>query len=85
MVNLVVTIEVENSKNADKVRGLEPHLKDAYIQDLYGVLNKHAALQGGVIQVGTIKRRLERISDRVMGEPDIITGVLLQVVQQRPI
>ena len=51
---------------------------------MYGMLNKHAALQGGVIQVGMIKDRLTSISHRVMGE-DMVNDVLLQVVQQRPL
>lgn len=83
-VIIVVVIEVDSAKKADKVKNLEPRLKDAFIQELYGVLNKHAALRGGVIQVGAIKKRLNSISHRVMGE-GIIEDVLLQVVQQRPI
>ena len=49
------------------------------------MLNRHAALKGGVIQVGIIKKRLNKISDRVMGDEDVVQDVLLQVVQQRPI
>ncbi len=83
-VIIVVVIEVGSDKDAGKVRNLEPRLKDAFIQDLYGVLNKHAALRGGVLQVGVIKKRLGSISNRVMGD-DVVKDVLLQVVQQRPI
>ena len=77
-------IEVENEKKAEEVRKYEPRLKDAYIQELYGVLNKHVALQGGVIKVDMIKKHLQDISHKVMGD-DVINGVLLQVVQQRPV
>ncbi len=84
IISLVVVIEVDGGGKADKVRKLEPRLKDAFIQELYGVLNKHAALQGGVLQVGMIKQRLAKISNRVLGE-DKVEDVLLQVVQQRPI
>lgn len=83
-VSIVVVIEVEGSGNAGLVTSLEPRLKDAYIQDLYGVLNRHAALKGGVLQVQVIKDRLLQISNRVMGE-GVVQDVLLQVVQQRPI
>lgn len=83
VVSLVVVIEVSNDKKAAKVESLAPRLKDAYIQDMYGILNKHAALRGGVVQVGPIKARLNRISNRVLGS-DVVEDVLLQVVQQRP-
>ena len=83
-LSLVIVLEVKNSWLKTKVEKYQPRLKDAYIQELYGVLNKHAALEGGVVNVREIKMRLHKISDRVLGE-DIVQEVLLQVVQQRPI
>lgn len=84
VVSIVVVIEVPSASAANDVKKFAPRLKDAYIQEMYGILNRHAALQGGVIQVGMLKDRLNAISHRVLGE-DKINGVLLQVVQQRPI
>lgn len=84
-VNLVVSLEVEGTGSADKVRQMQPRLKDAYIQDMYGSLNKNIALKDGVIQVGVIKERLNKVTDKIMEDPDIVHDVLLQVVQQRPI
>ncbi len=83
-VSMIVALEVFDSAAAGKVEHMSPKLKDAFIQDMYGVLNRHAALKGGVIQVGMIKKRLNKISNKVMGD-DVINDVLLQVVQQRPI
>jgi len=83
VVSMVVALEVE-AANAAKVTSLAPKLKDAYIQDLYGMLSEQAALKGGVIQVGYIKKRLNAISQEVMHDGEI-NDVLLQVVQQRPI
>lgn len=84
VLSLAVVIEVGGVSDADKVKAKQPRLKDAYIQDMYGILNENAALKGGVIQVNMIKKRLNSITDRVMGD-EIDTEVLLQVVQQRPI
>ncbi|MGH1377289.1 MAG: hypothetical protein ACRBB3_00545 [Alphaproteobacteria bacterium] len=84
VLSLAVVIEVEGVSDADKVKAKKPRLKDAYIQDMYGILNENAALKGGVIQVNMIKNRLNSITDKVMGDK-IDTEVLLQVVQQRPI
>lgn len=83
-VSMVVSLEVVDTASADKVKLLSPKLKDAYITDMYGVLNEHAALKGGVIQVGAIKERLNKITTKIMGE-HVVNDVLLQVVQQRPI
>jgi len=83
VVSMVVALEVNGGDSA-KVSSMAPKLKDAYIQDLYGMLSEHAALKGGVIQVGYIKERLNQISNEVMHDGEI-NDVLLQVVQQRPI
>ncbi len=84
VVSMVVAIEVGGVSDADKIKAMRPKLTDAYIQDMYGILNKHAALKGGIIQVQMIKERLNKITDEVVGDK-IDTEVLLQVVQQRPI
>lgn len=83
-VSMVVTIEVADPAAAAKVEELGPRLKDAYIQEMYGVLSKQDALVGGVVQVNQIKERLTAISHKVMGE-GVVQDVLLQAVQQRPI
>ena len=83
VVSMVVAIEVDES-NAERVKEISPRLTDAYIQSMYGILNRHAALKGGIIQVRIIKERLNKITDEVLGD-EIDTEVLLQLVQQRPI
>lgn len=83
-VSLVISLEVPDAKKAEEVKNLAPRLKDAYIQDMYGVLNRNVALKGGVIQVSMIKARLNKVSQKVLGE-GMVNDVLLQVVQQRPI
>ena len=83
-VSLVIALEVADEASAQTVEHQSPRLKDAYIQDMYGMLNQHAAMKGGVIQVSEIKSRLNKISTDVLGD-DVIQDVLLQVVQQRPI
>ena len=84
VVSMVVTIEVDGISNADKVKAMRPRLADAYIQNMYGILNKHAALKGGIIQVAMLKERLNKVTSDVVGD-DMGAEVLIQVVQQRPI
>lgn len=84
VVSLVVALEVSDAAAAERVKAMSPRLKDAYIQDMYGILNKHAAMKGGVLQVVDIKERLNKATTKIMGK-DVVHDVLLQVVQQRPI
>jgi flagellar protein FliL len=84
VVSLVVALEVNDAAGAEKVKEMTPKLKDAFIQDMYGILNKYAALENGVVQVSMIKKRLNEVTRKVMGE-DTVNDVLLQVVQQRPV
>ena len=83
-ISLVVSIEVPDEVSAKEVERLSPRLKDAFIQDMYGALNRKSAIQDGVLQVAPIKARLNKISTKVLGE-EMVNDVLLQIVQQRPI
>lgn len=81
-VSLVISIEVPDAATAEEVKRLSPRLKDAYIQDMYGALNRKSAMENGVLQVNAIKARLNKISTKVLGEGKV-NDVLLQIVQQR--
>ncbi|MGE4314378.1 MAG: flagellar basal body-associated FliL family protein [Pseudobdellovibrionaceae bacterium] len=83
-ISMVIVLEVSSAEQKALVEKMAPRLKDAYIQELYGVLNYKAALQGGVVQVGEVKKRLSTISSHVLGE-HVVNDVLLQVVSQRPV
>ena len=84
VISMVVSLEVGSVSEADKIKAAKPRLADAYIQDMYGVMNAHEALKGGILQVGMVKKRLGRVTDKVLGK-DVHAEVLLQAVQQRPI
>ncbi len=81
-VSIVVALEVKDSNSADIVRKMTPRLKDAYIQELYGILNHVAARNGGAIKINILKKRLNKMTVKVLGK-DVVQDVLLQVVQQR--
>lgn len=83
-ISLVVSIEVPSKEAAVEVERLSPRLKDAFIQDMYGALNRKNSMEKGVLKVGPLKARLNRISTQVLGE-DKVNDVLLQIVSQRPI
>jgi flagellar basal body-associated protein FliL len=84
MISLVVSIEVNSKEAAENITRLTPRLNDAYIQSLYGFLNRHVASRGGIIEINEVKKRLNEVTSKVVGN-DGFNDVLLQVVQQHPI
>ena len=83
LVSLVIVIETPDEAGKQHVTYMAPKLKDAFIQDMYGALNHEDVMRGGIIEVTALKNRLQKVSERVMGE-GVVNNVLLQVVQQRP-
>ena len=84
VISLVITLELPSQMTSEEARRMAPRLKDAYIQDMYGVLSRQAAMKDGVLEVAKIKARLNQVSARVLGDENV-NDVLLQVVSQRRI
>ena len=84
IISLVVSLEATTPEARAEIEKYSPRLLDAFIQDMYGALSRQAAMEGGLVQVGYIKSRLNRVSGEVLGK-DKVKDVLLQVLQQRPV
>ena len=84
IVSLVVSLEASSPEVKAEIEKYSPRLLDAFIQDMYGALSRKSAMEGGMVQVGYIKSRLNRVTAEVLGK-DKVKDVLLQVVQQRPV
>lgn len=83
IINISVTLEVEDAEKAKEIEKFAPRLKDAYIQDMYGALSSKAAMgSNGVVEVNIVKERLNKITSKVLGN-ESVRDVLLQAVQQR--
>ena len=82
IVHMTVKIEVKDKKAAGKVKKLRPRIRDAYLQDMYGVLTREAAMRGGALKVKVIAERLKAITEKVLDRD--VHDVLIQSVQQRP-
>lgn len=86
VVNLVVALEVKELSMVAKAERLEPRLKDAFIQDMYGTLARQSANRGGMLPLPSIKKRLLAVSNRILAdEKRSVNDVLLQMLQQRRI
>lgn len=85
VVSIVVALEVKDKHDAEFVNKMQPKIKDAFIQEMYGVIHNPKGLhEGQVVRVEILKKRLGKIGHKVLGD-DVVQDVLLQVVQQRPI
>lgn len=84
VMTIVITLEVPDVAAADGARQMSPRLKDAIIQDMYGVLSYKSAMKDGVINATKLKSRLNELTKKILGE-DKVKDVLLQVVNQRPV
>jgi flagellar FliL protein len=82
IVHMAVELEVTGKETAKKAKKLQPRIKDAYLQKMYGVLTREAAMRGGALKVKMISKKLKAITQKVMGEN--IHDVLIQSVHQRP-
>jgi flagellar FliL protein len=85
VINVAISLEVNGGGNVRKVHKLMPRITNAFLQDMYGVLNRHAALRGGALKVDMLKQRLQNISNKIVGDEKTINKVLLTVVEQRPV
>jgi flagellar protein FliL len=83
-VSMVVAFEVTDEETGKKLEAMKPRIKDAMIQNMYGMLNYKTAMDNGVLKVGYVKDRLNTAVQKVAGE-GVVKDVLLQMVQQNPI
>lgn len=85
MVSLVVTLELAPGEDRrDYVKKRLPKLNDAYLQALYGALDRKSLNRGGLIDVSLVKARLIKATERILGK-DYVKDVLVQAVAQRKI
>lgn len=85
MVSLIVTLELAPGiDRAAYVKQRLPKLNDAYVQSLYGALDRKTVKRGGLVDVGLVKAKLQKATDRILG-PGYVNDVLVQAVAQRKV
>ena len=80
--SVLVTLEVADPIDADRVIAMAPRLNDAHLTELYGSLNARDITEDGILDLRQLKRRLVTVSNRVLGR-DIVRDALIQTVSQR--
>jgi flagellar FliL protein len=82
LLQFTITVEAADEKAAGRIRDVQPRLTDAYIQDLYGALERRRLLDGKILDVARLRDELTRISTGVLGE-NAFRAILIQRVSQR--
>jgi len=79
----IETLTPEGMKNFEEIDHIKPRLTDAYIQDLYGAVRLgNSFLIGHIIDVTKIKKRLEKVTEKVLGEEHPVHKVLVKELHQ---
>lgn len=79
-VALSVTLETRNVNKRNKIIEKRQILRSAFLRDLYAVLPLQADHEP--VNLETVKIRLKRIADRVLGK-DVATDVLMETAYTR--
>lgn len=82
LVTLIITLEVDKQDDVDLVKKNMPRLTDAYMQKLYGALDKRMVTRGTLIDVELVKKRLDAPTKKILG-PDVVKDILVQSIAQR--
>ena len=80
--SVLVTLEVADASDADRVIAMAPRLNDAHLTALYGSLNAEDITENGILDLRQVKRRLVNVSNQVLGR-EIVQDALIQTVSQR--
>ncbi len=76
-----VTLETKNIGNKEKILENRTRLQGAFLRDLHALASLDNG-SGRAINAGTVKTRLQRVSDRVLGA-GVITDILIENVYTR--
>lgn len=82
LITIVVALRVRDQAAADTVGSRVPRIVDMFLTTLYGAIDEGEALDGSVINIPGVKKRLLAVTDQLFGK-DTVKEVLVQTVLQR--
>lgn len=82
-VSLSIALETKGVKNKNKIIKKRTELRSAFLRDLYAVLSLRVGTRRA-LDVDTVKIRLQRIADRILG-PGVVDSVLVESAYTRRI
>jgi len=82
VVSMIVALQISEEKNVAQVAHLIPKIKDAYMNALYGNLNKATYRNGQFLDVTKLKNKLVLVTQG-FADKKVIQDVLIQGISQR--
>lgn len=82
LITFVVALRVRDMAAEETVAGRVPRIVDTFLTTLYGAIDEGDVLNGSVVNIAGVKKRLLAVSDQLFGK-DTVKEVLVQTVLQR--
>jgi|SRR5579859_4502749 flagellar basal body-associated protein FliL len=82
-VTVGIALELVEGMKADSIDEKKPAVIDAFFRDLYSMFSQRSGIARVAVE-GSIKQRLGRTADQVLG-PGVVRQVLLLQLLERPI
>lgn len=83
VLSMAVALEISELKHAEKIEALKPRLTNAFLMEMYTIVERKSVREGGALPVAEIRERLTRIGKKVAGD-DVVDDVLLQILNRHP-
>jgi flagellar basal body-associated protein FliL len=83
-VMVQVTLQVAGAETVDRLKAVEPRIRDAIFRSLYDSFSSGLAFNGPTVDVEGVKHQIAEAGTRVVGD-GVIEDVLVQRVSQQPL
>ena len=82
LITFVVALRVKDQAAGDTVGSRVPRIVDTFLTTLYGAIDEGEVLNGTIVNIAGVKKKLQAASDQLFGK-DTVQEVLVQTVLQR--
>ena len=82
VITMVVSLQVRDQSAAETVSARMARVTDTFMTTVYGAMDEGEILNGSIVNIAGLKKRLQAVSDQLFGK-DVVKDVLVQTVLQR--
>ncbi len=82
VITMVVALHVRDQSAADTISARAARVTDTFMTTIYGAMDEGEILNGSIVNIISLKKRLQGICDQLFGK-DVVKDVLVQTVLQR--
>ncbi len=82
LITFVIILLVSNQSAENQVTDRMPRVMDTFLTTLYGAIDEGELINGSLVNVTSVKQRLQAACNRLLGD-GVVKEVLVQTVLQR--